>query len=244
MSNQRILLVAVLGAMAGSVFGAASATVPAPQSGAAWMARHEAFVAERTKGPIDVLFLGDSITDFWRDPARGGPVWEKNFGAMKAANFGISADRTQHLLWRIENGEVDGISPKIVVLLIGTNNIGVESDLKTSRNTPAEAIAGVTKIVQTLRTKLPQSRILLIGLLPRADEKSPWPAQIAEVNAGLVKLADGRSVRYLDLGPSVVDAKGAVTPEIMPDLLHLNAKGYEIWADALRAPIAEALDGR
>ena len=139
----------------------------APQRGQAWLTRHEGFLAEAKRGGIDVLFLGDSITDFWRDPNRGLAVWQRNYAPLHAANFGISADRTQHLLWRLEHGEVDGLSPKVVVLLIGTNNTGWESDLKTPRNTTAETIEGVTLVVKTLRAKLPQAKLLLLAVFPQ-----------------------------------------------------------------------------
>lgn len=169
-------------------------------------------------------------------------MWEKYFAPLHAANFGISADRTQHVLWRLEHGEVDGISPKVVVLLIGTNNTGFESDLKTPRNSTEEALQGVTLIVHTLLTKLPHTKILLMAVFPRADAKGPPPGkQIPEINAALARLADGKFVHFLDLGPKLLDAKGEVTPDLQPDLLHPNTKGYEIWADALREPLGRLM---
>lgn len=219
-----------------------TAVEPAPQRGQAWLNRHESFLAEAKRGGIDLLFLGDSITDFWRDRARGLPVWEKKFAPLHAANFGISADRTQHLLWRLAHGAVDGITPKVVVLLIGTNNTGFESDLKTPRNSTAETIQGVTLVVHTLLTKLPRSKILLMAVFPRADEKGPPPGQqIPEINAALARLADGKFVHFLDIGPKLLDANGAVARDLMPDLLHPNTKGYEIWAEALREPLARLM---
>lgn len=219
-----------------------TAVEPAPQRSQAWLNRHEGFLAEARRGSIDLLFLGDSITDFWREPARGLPVWEKNFAPLHAANFGIGGDRTQHLLWRLEHGEVDGISPKVVVLLIGTNNTGWEGDLKTPRNSTTEALQGVMLIVHTLLTKLPRTRILLMAVFPRADEKGPPPGkQIPEINAALERLADGKFVHFLDIGPKLLDAKGEVTRDLMPDLLHPNTRGYEIWADALKEPLARLM---
>jgi lysophospholipase L1-like esterase len=219
-----------------------TAIEPVPRE-ANWVKRHEGFVAEAQKGGINVLFLGDSITDFWRneDGPRGGrSIWEKNFAPLGAANFGISADRTQHVLWRLEHGEVDGIKPKVVVLMIGTNNTGLERDKVTPRNTVPETIAGVTKVVQTLRTKLPATKILLLAIFPRADNQES-PPQIKEVNAALAKLADGKSIRFLDLGPKFLTADGTLTKEIMPDLLHPGAKGYEIWAAAIKEPLTEMM---
>jgi lysophospholipase L1-like esterase len=232
------LLAAVV--LAGPFARANTAIEPAPQRGDAWMKRHEGFVDLAKKGGIDVLFLGDSITDFWRN--RGLAVWEKEFAPLHAANFGISADRTQHVLWRLEHGEVDGISPKVVVLLIGTNNTGVETN-GSPRNTTAEALQGATLVVHTLLTKLPHSKILLMGVFPRADPKGPpaGSSQIAEINAALSKMDDGKIVHYLDIGAKFLGADGTVSKELMPDLLHPSAKGYEIWAAAIKEPLAELM---
>ena len=216
-----------------------TAIEPVPRGGSPAQ-MHKDFVALAQKGGIDVLFLGDSITDFWRN--RGKAVWDKYYGSMNAANFGISADRTQHVLWRLNNGEVDGIKPKVVVLLIGTNNTGVETN-GSPRNTTEEAIEGVTKVVQTLRTKLPTSKILLLAVFPRADPKGPPPGstQIKDVNAGLAKLDDGKFIRFLDIGPKFLQPDGTFSKEIMPDLLHPSEKGYEIWAAAIKQPLADLL---
>ncbi len=221
-----------------------TAIAPVPRE-ANWIKRHESFVAIAQQGGVDVLFLGDSITDFWRrdDVRQGGkPVWDQHFATLKAANFGISADRTQHVLWRLENGELDGIKPKVVVLMIGTNNTGFERDDVTPRNTPAETIAGVTAIVKTLRTKLPQSKVMLLGIFPRGEKPDfPNRAQIAEINAAFAKLDDGKFVRYLDLGGKFLAEDGTLSREIMPDLLHPGLKGYEIWAAAIKEPLAEMM---
>jgi hypothetical protein len=144
-----------------------TATVPVPRD-EKWVARHKGFVELAKAGNVDVLFLGDSITDGWR---KGGlAIWEERFAPLKAVNFGIGGDRTQHVLWRIENGELDGISPKVVVLMIGTNNTGFEPDKTTRRNTEAETAEGVRAIVEHLRTKLPSAKILLLAIFPRGEE--------------------------------------------------------------------------
>lgn len=234
-------LVALFLATALLAFGN-SAIQPAPREGN-WVKRHESFVAIAQKGGVDVLFLGDSITDFWRredGPQGGRSVWEKNFAPLRAANFGISGDRTQHVLWRLANGELEGLSPKVVVLLIGTNNTGLERDKVTPRNTATETIAGVTAVVKTLRTRLPSSKILLHAIFPRADNDVS-PPQIREINAALAQLADGQSVRFLDLNEKLLSADGALNKEVMPDLLHPNARGYEIWAAAIKEPLTAML---
>jgi lysophospholipase L1-like esterase len=221
-----------------------SAIQPEPRD-ANWVKRHDGFVALAKQGGIDVLFLGDSITDFWRrdqteKQVGGKKVWDASYAPLHAANFGISADRTQHVLWRMENGELNGISPKVVVLMIGTNNTGLERDNVTPRNSVPQTIEGVKAVVQGLRTKLPATKILLLAIFPRADNLVS-PPQIKEINAALAKLDDGKFVRFLDIGPKFLTADGTLTQEVMPDLLHPNLHGYEIWADAMRAQFAEML---
>lgn len=210
-----------------------SAVEPLWRDGGNWMKRHEEFVADAKQGGVDLLFIGDSITDFWRN--RGRAVWDKNWAPLHAADIGISGDRTQHVLWRIENGELDGLAPKAIVLMIGTNNLGYEPDGVTLRNTPAEAAAGVKAIVAELRHRLPDAKILLLGVFPRAhDANDPFRARVKEVNAGIAGLDDGEHVHYLDIGARFLTPDGTLEKEIMPDFLHPSLKGYEIWADAIR----------
>jgi len=216
-----------------------SALRPGPRD-ANWVKRHEGFVEIAKQGGVDVLFLGDSITDFWRN--RGKAVWEKNYGALHAANFGISGDRTQHVLWRMANGELDGLNPRAIVLMIGTNNTGFEADKVTPRNTPAEAAEGVKAIVRGLRAKFPATKILLLAVFPRGEKPdNPQRLQVAAINAVIAKLDNGRSVRYLDIGPKFLAADGTLPKDVMPDFLHPNEKGYEIWAAAIKEPLAELL---
>ncbi|WP_255558626.1 platelet-activating factor acetylhydrolase IB subunit [Horticoccus luteus] len=223
-----------------------TAIEPVPRS-ESWLKRHEGFVEIAHQGHIDVLFLGDSITDFWRNsgkpPRTGGKaVWDANFAPLHAANFGISADRTQHLLWRIEHGELEGISPRAIVLMIGTNNIGFESDGTTPRNTPAEAAEGVAAIVHTLRTKLPDAQILLLAIFPRSKKPDdPKRLQVAEINRLIAPLGKDAHVHYLDIGQKFLSADGTLSKNIMPDFLHPNEHGYEIWAAAIKEPLAALL---
>ena len=195
-----------------------------------WLKRHEGFLGEAKKGGIDLLFLGDSITDGWRGP--GLQVWNQYYATLHAANFGIGGDRTQHILWRMDHGELDGIKPKVVVLLIGTNNTGLERDGKTVRNTTPQVIEGVTAVVNELRAKLPDSRILLLAIFPRGNG-GPQQAQINAVNTALAMLDDGKMVKFLDIGGRFLDANGKIPRSNMPDLLHPSAQGYQIWADAM-----------
>jgi len=218
-----------------------SALKPAPRD-PNWIKRHEGFVEIAKHGGVAVLFLGDSITDFWRrdGPQGGKSIWERDFAPLRAANFGISGDRTQHVLWRMANGELTGLQPKVVVLMIGTNNTGLERNTNAPRNTGPETIQGVTAVVKGLRARLPATRVLLLAIFPRADNPVS-PPQIREINAALAKLDDRKFVRFLDINAKLLNADGVLTKDIMPDLLHPNAKGYEIWAAAIRQPLAEML---
>lgn len=208
-----------------------------------WMQRHAGFVREAGRGGVEVLFLGDSITDYWR--SHGRAVWDREFAPLGAANFGISGDRTQNVLWRITHGELEGIKPKVVVLMIGTNNTGPgfggEQSL-TPQNTSAEIVAGIHAIVKTLAKSLPEARILVLGIFPRGDKEDPLRKQLAEINQSLGKYVGGRNVRFLDITSRFLAPDGTLSKEIMPDLLHPNERGYEIWADAIRDPLRAMLD--
>jgi lysophospholipase L1-like esterase len=190
---------------------------------------HHSFLQRAREGNIGVLFLGDSITNGWSwgDHAQ---IWNRYFAQYDPANFGVGGDRTEHVLWRIENGELDRIHPKVVVLLIGTNNIA----------DPADDIGrGVLKIVERIHQKLPKSRLLLMGIFPRgADPGDPKVAamreKIAQVNQTLAKLEDRKRTRFLDIGSKFLAPDGTLPKEVMPDSLHLNYRGYQIWAEALK----------
>ena len=216
---------------------------PAPRD-AAWIKRHEGFVAEAARGAVDVLFLGDSITDGWRRPGPNGgkAVWDREIAPLRAANFGIGGDRTQHVLWRIEHGTLEGIRPRVVVLMIGTNNTGFERDGTTPRNTPAETVAGVQAIVGQLRRRLPEARVLLLAVFPRGERADhPQRLQVNEINRGLAPLADGRHVTFLDLNATFLAADGTLPAAVMPDFLHPREEGYTRWAAALKEPLAALL---
>jgi len=215
-----------------------TAVMPVPRE-ETWVKRHEGFVEIARAGGVEVLFLGDSITDGWR--SKGKVLWDAHFAPLKAANFGIGGDRTQHVLWRMQNGELDGISPKVVVVMIGTNNTGFERDRVTPRNTVPEIIEGVTAIVQGLRTKLPAAKVLLLAVFPRGEKDSASRAQVSAVNEGIARLHDGAKVHYLDIGQKFLYPDGTLPTDFMPDLLHPNEVGYAIWAAALKAPLAELL---
>ncbi len=204
-------------------------TTPAPREGGA-MKLHESFLKRAKEGKIDLLFLGDSITQGWGN----NEVWQRFYAPRAAANFGIGGDRTEHVLWRLEHGEVEGIRPKLVVLMIGTNNSGSNT---------AESIAnGVTAIVKSLREKLPETKILLLGVFPRAERPGSIRDKLAEVNAQIAKLDDGTMVKYLDISKSFLQDDGTIARDVMPDFLHLSPKGYRIWADAMEPTLQAMLE--
>jgi lysophospholipase L1-like esterase len=197
-----------------------------------WIKRHINFVIAAKKGDIDVLFLGDSITDGWR--GGGKEIWEKNFGPLKAANFGIGGDRTQHVLWRITHGEMEGIQPKVAVVMIGTNNLGGNKDEQIE--------AGIKAVVKGVREKSPTTKVLLLGIFPRdAKAGTKNRTRIIAINKEIGKLDDGKNVRYLDIGEKFLGEEGVLTKEIMPDYLHLSPRGYEIWAEAILPALREML---
>lgn len=212
---------------------------PAPVNPAAvptlrndWLVRHEGFNAIAKKGGVDLLFVGDSITDGWRNG--GKAVWLERYEPLKAANFGIGGDKTEHVLWRLQNGNLDGIQPKVTVLMIGTNNTG--------RDTVPQIAEGVTAIVNEIRTRCPATKILLLAIFPRSEKAdAPVRAKIAEINGLIAKLDDGKSVFFLDIGQKFLEADGTLPKSIMPDALHPNAAGYQIWADAMQDKLAELL---
>lgn len=191
--------------------------------------RHEQFLARIKQGPVGVLMLGDSITDGWDNA--GIQMWRK-FQPLQPANFGISGDRTEHVLWRIQNGELDGIAPKAVVIMIGTNNTGGDK--------PEWIAAGVTKIVETVHAKLPNTKVLLLAVFPRDTKDSGARKKVTAVNDIIKNLHDGNKTVFLDLTDKFLDAEGNIPKDIMPDGLHPNAKGYNIWYDAMM-PTLEGL---
>ncbi len=198
--------------------------------------KHEANVAVAKAGNIDVLFMGDSITDWWRNetgPYAGKQAFDKYFANLNVANFGIAGDTTQGVLFRLQNGEGQGFSPKAVMLMIGTNN---------TRSHRAQEIAeGVGAIVLELQKDFPDAKIMLLGIFPRAKADDPLRTQIAEINSIISKLHDGEKVFYRDIGSIFLDADGNIPTDIMSDGLHPTPKGYELWGDAIDEPLKALL---
>jgi lysophospholipase L1-like esterase len=206
------------------------ATKPAPRDDK-WVKRHEGFIEIAKKGGVDFLLLGDSITDGWR--VGGKKVYDASFEEFKPANFGIGGDRTQHVLWRLQNGELDGITPKLCMLMIGTNN---------SRDPADDVAAGITAIVKEIQKKSPMTKVLLLGIFPRGEKPNPGREKNDKVNTIVAKLDDGgKAVKYLDIGAKFMNEDKTLSKEIMPDFLHLTEKGYQIWADAVLPTVKELM---
>jgi lysophospholipase L1-like esterase len=196
--------------------------------------RHEGFVELARQGNIDLLLHGDSITDWWVQGDANKAVFEKYFGGIRTANFAIAGDTTQGVLWGLKNGEGQGFQPKTVMLMIGTNNTG--------SNTAAEIAEGIGAVVLELRQDFPRAKILLLAIFPRSGPGDPVRDKIAEVNRISARLGDEQHVFYLDIGPKFLDATGQFLPDAFrPDNLHPQAKGYEIWGEAVKEKLATLL---
>lgn len=207
------------------------AVIAVPRDGG-WMMRHASFNERVKQGNADLLFIGDSITQGWE--RAGKAVWDEYYAKRNAVNLGIGGDRTQHVLWRLDNGNIEGIKPKLAVLMIGTNNSGT--------NTSEQIAAGVKAIVEKLRTKLPETKVLILAIFPRGENPSDPKRQVNEgANAFIKPLADNSMVHYLDIGPKFLAADGTLSREVMPDLLHLNEASYRTWAESIEPKLKELL---
>ncbi len=217
-----------------------TATIPVPQRAMAYAMRHQ-FLTNRAKGGgIELLFLGDTLIEQWEGVGR--VAWMKYYGNLKAANFGAFGDRIQNVLWRVQHGEGEGFTPKVIVLLAGLNNTGYERDGVTPRNTSAEAAEGIAALVTELRQHFPDGKILLLGLLPHGDPGTGPRNQVAEINRAIAKLDDGQHIFYLDLGPSFLDEKGNFRVGVMQgDRTHPTVLGYEVWAQTMQPLLTKLL---
>ena len=208
-----------------------TAIVPSLASG--FVAKHRQNLDVAKQGDSNILFMGDSITDFWRNADgafAGKPVLDKYFGQWKVANFGIAGDTTEGVLYRLVDGEGKGFTPKAIMLMIGTNN--------TARNTAPEIAEGIGAVVLQLQRDFPAAKILLLGVFPRGTANDPVRATITEINRTIAKLHDGNRVHYLDIGAGFLDASGNIPQDVMSDGLHPTGKGYEIWAKAVLDPLS------
>ncbi len=200
-----------------------------------WLPRHEAKLAEikahRDAGRrVDLVFLGDSITQGWEN--EGKAAWAASFAKYNAVALGFGGDRTENLLWRLQHGELDGMRPKAIVMMIGTNNTGDRLE------DPAFTVAGIQRNLDEIRRRQPQAKVLLLALFPRGEKPDDLMRRHnAKINALLPTLADGRHVVFLDIGRALTKPDGTLSQDILPDWLHLSPQGYEIWARSLDATL-------
>jgi lysophospholipase L1-like esterase len=194
--------------------------------------------AKAAPGDYDIEFIGDSITQGWE--TRGSNVWNQFYGHRKAINMGVSGDRTEHVLWRFEQGQLDGIKAKVAVLMIGTNNSNKNKD-GTDAYTDSDILEGVVAIVNQIRTRQPDTKIILLGIFPRAKTFSPQRGRLLEINQVLAKLDDGKNIFYIDFGSQYVELDGSISKGIMADALHPGEAGYKIWANAIEPKLKQLL---
>lgn len=210
-----------------------------------WMPRHEQVLERVGQGNVDLIMLGDSITHGWE--RNGKDLWDQYYAPRNAVNMGFGGDRTQHVLWRLQHGEVDGISPKLAVLMIGTNN---------SNTDPAEEVAdGIKAVCAEIRARLPRTKILVLAIFPRGmgsreqrelvEYGAPYNDQWArndKTNELVSEIADSKTIFFMDINQGFLDEDGILTREIMPDLLHLSEDGYRIWAEAIEPTVRELME--
>jgi beta-glucosidase len=198
-----------------------------------WTLRNDA-VNERVKqGDVDLLMIGDSITHGWE--GGGKKYWDKYYGPRNAVNMGFSGDRTQHVLWRLEHGHLEGISPKLAVLMIGTNNSNGKD------NTAEEIADGIIAVCRKLHAECPRMKILILAIFPRGPEPSDQRQKNGKASLLASKIADGKTIHYLDINDKFLTADGFLSKKVMPDYLHPNEAGYKIWAESIEPKVAELM---
>jgi beta-glucosidase len=202
-------------------------------------------VLERAKehpGDYDLEFIGDSIMQGWE--SRGKNVWDELGGKYKIINFGVSGDRTEHVLWRFEQGQLDGIHAKAAVVMIGTNNSNKNKQTGAEEYSTAQILEGVTAVVNQIRARQPETKILLFGVFPRGHEFNDQRGRLLQVNEALAKLDDGKNIFYLDIGSQLIGKDGSISKDMMRDYLHPGEAGYKIWDVAIEAKYKEIFGGK
>jgi lysophospholipase L1-like esterase len=234
--------IALVSAAAGLALAQGRADQPAPRTDANSLAAHAQLLEKARAGRIDVYFEGDSITRRWgaTDYPELLANWKQNFSGWNAANFGWGADRIENILWRLNNGELDGVHPKIIVLQAGTNNIGSRPP-SAPEALVDDITRGVRALVDVMRAKAPEAVIVVTAIFPRNDNMAAMPV-IDAVNRNLAQLAGGKTIRFLNINDKLADPSGKLFDGMMnPDKLHPALKGYQVWADALRPIFTEIL---
>jgi lysophospholipase L1-like esterase len=220
----------------------ADPTAPVARTDSKSRTAHEQLLEKAKKGRNDVYFVGDSITRRWgaTDYPDFLANWKRNFHGWNAANFGWGGDSIQNILWRLQNGELDKVKPKVIVVMAGTNNIGAASCNTDEETKVADIEKGLKAVLDVCHEKAPEAVILLMGITPRNDNPA-FMKVINKVNERIERLADAKKVRFLNINDKLADKKGVFLEGMSLDRLHLSAKGYQVWADALKPLFRELL---
>ena len=242
MKNLILSSMALLTLLSGSLIAddkKSEETIEALKAGARpanwWTTRHtQKLAALKKQEKVDLLMIGDSITHGWE--GRGRKVWDKFYAKRNAFNIGYSGDRTEHVIWRLQNGEVERISPKLAVIMIGTNNTGHRQDK------PKNTAAGIKAIIGEVHKRLPKTQVLLLAVFPRGAKPDDKLRKINDgINELIAEYADGKNVHFLDINDKFLDKDGNLPKSVMPDLLHPHEAGYGIWAEAMEPTIAKLM---
>lgn len=236
--NRRVIsIVASIGLMHGVCLAQVASITTTPVSREKdewWTKRHAQKLELVKKGNVDLLYIGDSITHGFE--GGGKAMWEKYYAPRKALNLGYGGDKTENVLWRLDNGEIDGLKPKLAIIMIGTNNTGHRKDK------PELIAEGVKAICDKLRAKLPEMKILVLAIFPRSEKSTDAPrVNNDEANKLIAKFADDKNIFFMDINSKLLEADGTLSKEIMPDRLHPNVKGYQIWAEAIEPTVAKLI---
>jgi len=233
MSSWVLVTCALLGLAGSACAKGLPPTAPVARKVGWWKARHLRINAQVKRGGVEVIFVGDSITSGWE--GEGKEVWKRYYRRRKAANLGIGGDETGHVLWRLTHGSLQGISPGVAVVLVGVNNAYRRG------NSAAQIAAGIRSIVVLLRKRLPRTKVLLLGIFPSGARPGRFRQKTSAINTRIARLADGKSVHYLDIGAKFLGRNGHISREVMSDYLHLTEKGYDIWATAMEPTLRRLL---
>jgi lysophospholipase L1-like esterase len=230
------------GAVVVTALAQAPADQPLPRTDQNSQTAHAQLLEKAKKGGIDIYFAGDSITRRWgaTDYPDMLANWKQNFFGWNAANFGWGADSIQNILWRLQNGELDGVNPKVIVLLAGTNNVGTTVPPGGDDAKVADISKGLKAVLDVMQAKAPNATIILTAIFPRNDNMAVMPT-INKINANLAKFADGKKIRFLNINDKLADQDGRLFDGMMGDRLHPAIKGYQVWADALKPIFTELL---
>jgi len=220
------------------------ATNPVPQTenAADWLETHEECNLQNEQTDAPLVFLGDSLMQMWQKDDNGKPTWQTYWVPLRALNYGIAGDRTEHVLWRLDHGALDGLNPKLVVVCIGTNNAGQQFEVEGYHCTPQQTADGILAILQRIQIKCPRAKILLLAILPRGEEEGDPARKLNQATNAIIKgYADGKQTFFLDTGAKFLKPNGDGEVTIQPDMLHLSEKGYQIWAKAIAPTVKELL---